>query len=186
MAATLEQISEYLNNRGWKYRLDEPECRIYTGVQGDNVDNLLIVIELEEEGEFFAIYAPQVISGVSEHPYKALILQTMLSISWETKMLQWEYDPVDGEIRAIIEFPLEDSTLTERQFNRCLTALVQIVDDMAIPRLQHVMETGSDPGDQDTGERLLLALQEEAPGLLTLLERAMEARRSRGRVPGES
>jgi hypothetical protein len=185
MAATLDQIALYLDNRGWKYRLDREEYRIYTGVQGDNVDNLLIVIELEEDGEFFAIYAPQVIGGVREHPYKPLILQTMLSISWETKMLQWEYDPVDGEIRAIIEFPLEDSTLTERQFNRCLTALIQIVDEMAIPRLQHVMETGNDPGDTDTGERLLLALQEEAPGLLTMLERAMEARKSRGRIPGE-
>jgi hypothetical protein len=186
MAATLDQIAQYLDNRGWKYRLDHEEFRIYTGVQGDHVENLLIVIELEEDGEFFAIYAPQVLSGVSDHPHKSSILQTMLSISWETKMLQWEYDPVDGEIRAIIEFPLEDSTLTERQFNRCLTALIQIVDDMAIPRLTEVMETGMDPGDEDTGERLLLALQEEAPGLLTLLERAMEARKHRGRLPGES
>ncbi|MGA1625308.1 MAG: hypothetical protein ACO4AJ_06730 [Prochlorothrix sp.] len=185
MAATLEQIAQYLDNKGWKYRLDAEEARIYTGVQGDNVENLLIVIELEEEGEFFAVYAPQVLSGVSEHPHKAAILQTMLSISWETKMLQWEYDPVDGEIRAIIEFPLEDSSLTERQFNRCLTALIQIVDDMAIPRLMRVMETGKDPGDEDAGERLLLALLEEAPGLLTMLERAMEARKSRGRIPGE-
>jgi hypothetical protein len=185
MAATLQQIARYLDTKGWKYRLDEGEARIYTGVQGDNVENLLLVIELEEEGEFFAIYAPQVLSGVSDHRHKAAILQTMLSISWETKMLQWEYDPVDGEIRAIIEFPLEDSTLTERQFNRCLTALIQIVDDMAIPRLQQVMETGADPGDEDAGERLLLALQEEAPGLLTLLERAMEARKHRGRAPGE-
>ncbi|MEM8603270.1 MAG: hypothetical protein AAGF24_05490 [Cyanobacteria bacterium P01_H01_bin.121] len=183
MGATQQQIAEYLDHKGWRYRLDEEENRIYTGVQGENVENLLIVIELEEDGEFFAIYAPQVLSGVSDHPYKAAILQTMLSISWETKMLQWEYDPVDGEIRAIIEFPLEDSQLTERQFNRCLHALVQIVDDMAIPRLQHVMQSGHDPGDADTGERLLLALQQEAPGLLTMLERAMEARRYRGRVP---
>ncbi len=185
MAATLDQISTYLDGRGWKYRLDPEECRIYTGVKGVNVENLLIVIELEEEGEFFAIYAPQVLSGVRNHPYKAAILQTMLSISWETKMLQWEYDPRDGEIRAIIEFPLEDSTLTERQFNRCLRALIDIVDEMAIPRLNEVMETGIDPGDEDEGERLLLALQEEVPGLLTVLERAMEARKQRGRIGGE-
>jgi hypothetical protein len=107
----------------------------------------------------------------------------MLSISWETKMLQWEYDPSDGEIRAIIEFPLEDSTLTEKQFNRCLHGLVQIVDEMAMPRLNVVMETGKDPGDLEAGERLLLTLQEEAPGLLEMLERAMEARKQRGRFP---
>jgi hypothetical protein len=181
MAANLPQIAEYLNKKGWKYRLSDAEGRIYTGVQGESINHLLLIIELEEDGEFFSIYAPQVISGLIEHPHKAAVLQTMLSISWETKMLQWEYDPSDGEIRAIIEFPLEDAALTERQFNRCLHALVQLVDEMAMPRLMHVMETGIDPEDEDEGERLLLALQEEAPGLLTLLEKAMEARKKRGR-----
>ncbi|MER3431988.1 MAG: hypothetical protein C4288_00790 [Leptolyngbya sp. ERB_1_1] len=181
MAATLNQIAGYLNTKGWKYRIDEKGCRILTGVYGENLEDFLIVIQLDEEGEFFEMFAPRVLAGVKDHPHKTAILQTMLAISWETKMLQWEYDPSDGEIRAIIEFPLEDSTLTERQFNRCLHSLVELVDELALPRLKAVMETGEDPGDLEEGERLLLALQEEAPGLLTVLERAMEARKRRGR-----
>ncbi len=183
MGATLEQIAEYLDNRGWTYHLESEESRIITGVRADNVENFLIIVQLDEGGEFFKIFAPQVLSGIHDHPYKEAILQTMLCISWETKMLQWEYDPSDGEIRAIIEFPLEDSLLTEKQFNRCLAGLVQIVDDVAMPRLKGVLETGVDPGEQDMGERLLLTLQEEAPGLLTLLEKAMEARKQRGIFP---
>jgi hypothetical protein len=181
MGATLEQIAGFLDNKDWKYRLDREESRILTGVYGENIEEFLIVIELDEDGEFFEIFAPRVLAGVKDHPHKTAILQTMLCISWETKMLQWEYDPSDGEIRAIIEFPLEDAILTERQFYRCLHSLVQLVDELALPRLQAVMETGEDPGDLEEGERLLLALQEEAPGLLTVLERAMEARKRRGR-----
>ncbi|MCY7276802.1 MAG: hypothetical protein LH702_24490 [Phormidesmis sp. CAN_BIN44] len=181
MGATLEQIAGFLDNKDWKYRLDREESRILTGVYGENIEDFLIVIELDEDGEFFEIFAPRVLAGVKDHPHKTAILQTMLCISWETKMLQWEYDPSDGEIRAIIEFPLEDAILTERQFYRCLHSLVQLVDELALPRLQAVMETGEDPGDLEEGERLLLALQEEAPGLLTILERAMEARKRRGR-----
>lgn len=184
MATNLSQIASYLKQKGWKYQRDDDNCHIVTGVKTKTIDNLRIIIELEEDGEFFAIYAPQVLAGVRDHEYKSAILQTMLSISWETKMLQWEYDPIDGEIRAIIEFPLEDANLTERQFNRCLHALVQIVDELALPRLLHVMATGIDLAIEDEqeemGERLLLALQEEAPGLLTMLERAMEARKQRG------
>ncbi|MGJ3245799.1 MAG: hypothetical protein ACFE0I_06965 [Elainellaceae cyanobacterium] len=183
MGATLQQIAGYLSNAGWPYRIDEEESRILTGVYAQHLEDFLIVVQLEEEGEFFKLFAPRVLSGVNHHRYKESILQTMLCISWETKMLQWEYDPSDGEIRAIIEFPLEDATLTERQFNRCLYGLVQIVDEMAMPRLKTVMETGEDPGDLDIGERLLLTLQEEAPGLLTVLERAMESRKRRGRFP---
>lgn len=180
MAASLQQIAHYLDERGWQYKIDKENNRIITGVMAENVDNFLIVIQLDEDGEFFKLFAPQVLSGIQNHPYKDAILQTMLCISWETKMLQWEYDPTDGEIRAIIEFPLEDSPLTERQFNRCLNGLIQIVDEVAMPRLKHVMETGEDPGDEDIGERLLLTLQEEAPGLLRVLEKAMEARKKRG------
>lgn len=183
MGATLDQIARYLDNAGWKYRVEEDESRILTGVYAENVENFLIVVQLDEDGEFFELFAPRLLSGINDHPHKAAILQTMLSISWETKMLQWEYDPSDGEIRAIIEFPLEDSILTEKQFNRCLHGLIQIVDELAMPRLQAVLETGEDPGDLDMGERLLLKIQEESPGLLTLLEKAMEARKRRGRFP---
>jgi hypothetical protein len=180
MGTTIRQIAAYLDGQGWKYSLDEEFSRIITGVQADNVENLLIVIQLDEDGNFFRMFAPQVLESVLDHPHKAAILEAMLRISWETKMLQWEYDSSDGEIRAIIEFPLEDALLTEKQFNRCLQGLVQIVDELAVPRLTTVMETGEDPGDIEEGERLLLQLQEQAPGLLRKLEKAMQARLDRG------
>lgn len=185
MAANLQQIAHYLDNLGWDYRLDEEEDRIITGVESENIEDFLIVVQLDEEGKFFRLFAPQVLVGIQDHPYKAAILQSMLAISWETKMLQWEYDPSDGEIRAIIEFPLEDSILTEKQFNRCLSGLIQLIDSVALPRLKAVMETGQDPGNVELGERLLLSIQEQAPGLLELLEKAMEARKKRGSFPGE-
>jgi hypothetical protein len=185
MAADLQQIAKYLDKLGWEYRIEDEDDRIITGVEADNIEDFLIVVQLDEEGKFFRLFAPQVIVGVQHHPHKTAILQTMLSISWETKMLQWEYDPSDGEIRAIIEFPLEDSILTERQFNRCLTGLIQLVDSVAMPRLQAVMDTGHDPGNVELGERLLLSIQEQAPGLLDLLEKAMEARKKRGSFPND-
>jgi hypothetical protein len=185
MGTNLQQIAKYLDNLGWDYRFDEEADRIITGVEADNLEDFLIVVQLDEDGKFFRVFAPQVLSGVQNHPHKAAILQTMLAISWETKMLQWEYDPSDGEIRAIIEFPLEDSVLTEKQFNRCLSGLIQLVDSVAMPRLQEVMETGQDPGNLELGERLLLSIQEESPGLLELLEKAMEARKKRGIFPNE-
>jgi hypothetical protein len=185
MGATLSQIARYLGERQLPYRLDQTKTRIITGVKAENTEQFTIVIELEEDGEFFKLFAPRLLMGVQDHPYKEAILQTMLCISWETKMLQWEYDPADGEIRAIIEFPLEDSILTERQFYRCLSGLVEIVDDIALPRLQAVMATGKDPGDMEMGERLLLTIQEEVPGLLEVLERAMEARKHRGQFPSK-
>jgi hypothetical protein len=47
------------------------------------------------------------------------------------------------------------------------------------------MKTGHDPGNIELGERILLSIQEEAPGLLEILEKAMEARKKRGSFPTE-
>jgi hypothetical protein len=186
MGITLDQIATYLAPRDLTYQIQPEKSRILVRFALGSGEQLLVVIQLDEEGRFFKLFAPEVMAGVKNHPHKAAILQTMLSISWETKMLQWEYDPSDGEIRAIIEFPLEDSTLTARQFNRCFEGLIEIVGDWALPRLHAVMETGMDPGDETDlvlGEQLLLAIQEESPGMLMLLERAMESRKQRGQFP---
>ena len=185
MGATLEQISNYLENRSLSFEIRANQSLVIVDVPTDDPEPLVVVVKLEEEGDFFKVFVPQVVAGVKDHPHKTAILQTMLIISWETKMLQWEYDPSDGEIRAIIEFPLEDATLSERQFDRCFDGLVEMVSDWALPRLKEVMENGYDPGDEDLvlGEQLLLTIQEESPGMLALLERAMEARKQRGHFP---
>ncbi len=186
MAITLDQIATYLDPLDLVYMLQPDRARILVELETEFDEDLLVVIQLDEEGRFFKLFAPEVLAGVKDHPYKTAILQTMLSISWETKMLQWEYDPTDGEIRAIIEFPLEDSTLTALQFKRCFDGLVEIVGSWALPRLHEVMRTGIDLGDPEDlmmGEQLLLTIQEESPGMLTLLERAMEARKHRGQFP---
>ncbi len=185
MGATLEQIATYLDQRKLPYHLRPEQSLIIVDVVTDDDDTLTVVVKLEEKGNFFKVFVPQVVAGVQNHSHKTAILQTMLVISWETKMLQWEYDPVDGEIRAIIEFPLEDANLSEQQFDRCFDGLVEMVADWALPRLKEVMNSGLDPGDDDLvlGEQLLLAIQEESPGMLTLLEKAMEARKTRGHFP---
>jgi hypothetical protein len=36
MAATLDQISSYLEKLGWVHEIDEEECRILTGVYTEN------------------------------------------------------------------------------------------------------------------------------------------------------
>lgn len=102
------------------------------------------MVRLEENGEFIKIFCPQLFKYL-DGPHKLALMQALLLISWETKMLQWEYDPTDGEIRAMVEFPLADAVLTRRQFERVFAGLMQMVEAY-YPRLQAVIETGVDPG----------------------------------------
>ena len=178
MAATIQQIANYLDECSWKYQLDEENYRIFTGVKAENIENFWIAISLDEDGEYWQIVAPQLLIGINNHPYKSVLFQALLALSWNTKMVRWGYDQMDGEISATIEFPLEDGVLTQKQFERCLESLVHLVDQIAMPRLKVVLETGIDPGEQELGERLLLSLEEMYPGSLTSLEQAIERRKS--------
>ena len=135
MPATLDQIASFLDSDGLRYKMEDDFIR--TGFQtstyrdGDGDPGLSIAIKLEDmdhEGEFLKVIAPN-IYRYPEGPHKAELFQVLLMISWETKMMQYEYDVRDGEVRAIMEFPIADSTLTKRQLMYCLHGLAAIADE---------------------------------------------------------
>ncbi len=134
MATTLEKISQILTSHDIKHRVDTERGVIFTGFQTEVYENqegrrgLAIVIALEEDGEFIKIMAPRCYE-YKDGPHKGAVFQACLMISYLTKLIQFEYDPDDGEIRAMIEFPLEDAELTDRQLMRCVSALPAVLDE---------------------------------------------------------
>ncbi len=133
MGSTLTEISVFLDSLGLNYHHNEEDDVIITGfgtknyVDTDGDKHLGVVIKLEENGEFLQIFTPKCYS-VPDETNRAALMQTLLMVSWKTKMIQFEFDDNDGEIRAMIEFPLEDAILTQKQFMRAFQGLVQIVD----------------------------------------------------------
>ncbi len=133
MGSTLTEISNFLEEEELNYHYNEEEDVIITGfstknyVDGDGDKHLGMVIKLEDNGEFLKIFTPSCYS-VPNETNRAALMQTLLMVSWRTRMIQFEYDDSAGEIRAIIEFPLEDAILTHKQFMRAVQGLVQIVD----------------------------------------------------------
>jgi len=150
MATSFEQIEGFLKSRNLKFQRDNKRQSILVpfGFSDVGFDQIIVVIWLQENGEFFEIFIPKLFT-YPNGPHKLPLMQTLLNISWETKMLQWEYDPSDGEIRPTIEFPLEDSLMTSRQFFRAFDGMLQFVQVFG-PRIRTVIETGKDPGRKPT------------------------------------
>lgn len=133
MATSYETICEFLEKREIHFERHENgailvqyETRKYLDPNGEA--NVLIAIELENDGRFIKIFVPNAFS-YHDGPYKAVVLQAALFVNFQSKMLQFEYDPRDGEIRAMVEFPLEDSPLTEEQFYRAFSGLCVLVEE---------------------------------------------------------
>ena len=132
MSTTLAEVSHFLDQRSLKYAVSDDET-ILTGFGGlasfrdrDGEPHLRVVIQLQEDGRYIQIYSPAAYAVAAERA--APFLQACAMIQWRTKLIQFEYDAADGEVRPVVEFPLMDAPLTGAQLMRAVTGLVELVD----------------------------------------------------------
>jgi hypothetical protein len=160
MATSLAQICEFLTAEGLPYRVVDNKILTgfrtseYRDTEGDNTLSLMIVLEgLQHDGEFLRVTAPKVYSYTGG-PHKAAFFQLLLMISWETRMVQYEYDVRDGEVTATVELAIADSTLTRRQLIFCIHCLARVTEENhqaitaamttgEIPKRDHGLETAA-------------------------------------------
>jgi hypothetical protein len=74
----------------------------------------------------------------------------MLQMAFETRLVQFEYDPMDGEVSTCIDLALEDAEMTASQLLRCCALLLD-VSFLARDRLKTILETGRDPALEAEG-----------------------------------
>ena len=131
MAMTLEEIAGLLDAASIKFQRDSKgalviptETSVYKDDNGDQV--LFLILQLLENGEYFQLFTPMAFKVTG--PHVDVFLKACSIVQWRTKMIQFEYDDADGEIRPIIEFPLEDAKLTSAQLIRCIKGMVALID----------------------------------------------------------
>lgn len=144
MATNLSEIERILSEEELRYtRMDDYvrtsfSTDAYVDPDGDR--SIFLVLKPEEAGEYFKLIAPN-LYRLPKDADNGAAFQALLMTSWKTKLVQFEYDASDGEVRGIVEFPLEDSPLTRRQLMRCVHGIVQIVDEYH-PVIARAIESG--------------------------------------------
>ncbi len=188
MGTNLKEIAKFLDDEKLKYDTHPDKGFILIGFamnaykDEEDLQRIRMVIQLEEDGEFLKVFAPGAYKCAAG-PNALAILQSFMYVHWRTKMLQYEYDPSNGQIQAMIELPLEDAKLTKKQFLRVLTALPQLVD-----RYDGMVRTAIDQGkfvvppeEEDMLAKLLEALGDVGPdGLREALEQIKKKKGDKG------
>lgn len=132
MAMHMERIEAYLESEGLKYRFHD-QGHLLTGFKTtsyespDGTRGVAIAVRLGEGGEYLECIAPALYDATG-CPRPEELFRLLLTIMGRSKMIRFEFDPDDNEIRASIECPLEDGSLTKRQFLRSLQALPELID----------------------------------------------------------
>lgn len=142
MPVTYEEICGFLEQRDVAFaRHEDGEILIQQHTENyrnpAGAPHAIVVVKIENDGTFLKVFIPQAFS-YKDGPYKAVVLQAALFVNYISKMLQFEYDPRDGEVRAMVEFPIADSSLTEDQFFMAFGGLCALVDEYA-PFMQQAM-----------------------------------------------
>ena len=151
MPTTIQQVTGFLDESELTYDVKEEYEAIGIGFSLDESSatyrdrdgdaHVQLVIRVAEEGEFVAVLAPQA-WNVAACPHKAAVFEALVALQARFKLLRFDYDPQDGEIRPNVELPLEDSSLSSKQFYRLMHAViigVQRLDRV----IRHAMETGT-------------------------------------------
>ena len=143
MAITKQFILSLLEEAGLHYEVHEQtgepivlfRSSSYVNQNGNNI--IMIVIQLSESGEYIKFFLPCAYYVSSDETAYAA-LKTFASISWQIKMVDFELDVNDGEIRPTIDFPIEDGTLTANQVLRSCQTLAQVIDGLD-PFIRHAI-----------------------------------------------
>ncbi len=144
MATTHADLKRHLDALNLAYTTPDDETVVlgfeterYVNPEGDQ--RVLIVCKLDENGEFVSFFAPGAFVPSADH--LDVFLRACMIVQWETKLIQFEFDRTSSEVTAVVEIPVEDSELTERQVRRCVTGLVNLLDEFYEP-LRRAAEDG--------------------------------------------
>lgn len=180
MPTNISEIKGFLDEFDLRYQVDEERDAILIGFNCSNENGtyrdedgdayLRIVIRVLEGGEFLAVFVPNA-WNIADCVSKSLILEACVSFQMRYKMLRFDYDPDDGELRPNIELPLENASLTSQQFHRLVHGVLHGVQQFD-KVMRHTIETGEVSFECLDNAGQTPAVSDEAARLNDLVERA--------------
>ena len=195
MAVTLDEVRGFLDAK-LKYTVfpEIPGVRLSFNVEGGYKDTdgdavLTIAINLDEKGELLSFRAQRIYS-YPEGEHAPSVMAACLYAAYLTKVVQYEFDPSDGEIAAVADLPIEDGKVTSKQFHRYLKALIETVK-ICHPMIAGAMESGKIEAPPELREApaapdLTEALKSVPPEILAgLMEQFRKLAESAGKKPDE-
>ncbi len=136
MPITRDELATKLSEEWKQYMVTEGDDIIEISISSKNFVGptaeyfMPIILKIEEDGRYMKVIAPGLYSlkTVNDHQIVAALHKKLLQICWETKLVQFEFDTEELEIRGIVEIAIEDGTLTAMQLQRAVQTLHEVVD----------------------------------------------------------
>jgi hypothetical protein len=183
MPTSNEHVQAYLDEHSVRYHFDEESDATVVGFLLDEKKTtyrdlegkarIQVVIKVLERGGFVIVFAPQA-WAIGDCPHKGAVLEALIAVQSQYKMIRFDHDPDDGEVRPNVELPLDGAELSTQQLHRMIHGIIHCVQQYDCV-IRHAMTTGEtsfshiredDPIGTPPSERSRLErLVDEAGGL---------------------
>lgn len=138
MATTLDALESLFQSIGWKYQKHEDAqdsrngylysafpTQHYRNADGDSV--VTFVFNVQEFGDLIKIIIPRLYNCINPQ-FRRAFFEVAIRKTFEKKLCFYDYDHRDGEIRMLLDLPLEDALVTEKQLKRIVHSMLLHVD----------------------------------------------------------
>lgn len=146
MAATLEDIKQFLERKNLRYFVHPERPVLMLGMQGVFGTYQFLAL-LEREGEFFQFRTSNYLHCPADHPNLKEVLKVLASINHKMRLVKFAWNPSSGEIAVYADIWLMDGILTRKQFDRMIDTYLPVAD-VSFERIKKTMEIGRDPGEK--------------------------------------
>jgi len=160
MPVAVEAVQGFLMRAGLKFASNDQgdngqfilsfKTQRYRNPAGDK--SLTLFVTVAEAGRYLEIEAVGIYSA-KEAKDVGKLAQFLLGQNYVTKLLRWELDRTDGEVRASVEMAPVDGNVTFDGFMRALM-LFPLVADSLHDAIARVMKTGKLPAPVRVNKRL--------------------------------
>jgi len=160
MPVPLEAIQGYLIRSGFKFAINDQgdngqfvltfETRRYRNPAGEK--SLMVLVTVSEHGRHLEVAAVNAYSA-SDAKDVGKLCEFLMGQNYITKLLRWELDRCDGEIRALVDVAPIDGGVTFDAFMRILMTFPIVLDSLH-PTIAKVMATAKLPPPSRTNKRL--------------------------------
>lgn len=144
MTATLDQIGKLLTEENLKStKVSDHTLRLgfntsnFTNRKGEK--SLVILLQVRDGGQYLAAQAPNAFRLSGDHMHAGMDL--LLRLQWAWKLVRFEYDHTDGEIRPSAELPLGTMELDAGSLAVFIRTLVYVIES-TVPAFEHAIKTG--------------------------------------------
>lgn len=164
MAISIGKIEKFLDAMDLNYQKKD-ENTILTGSGDDDGNRIMIVIQLQEDGEFLQLrtvkHLDDLVEEASEEK-RTELLKWMLHQNYQTKNGTWEYDPTDHDHHMAIGHIIEDGDLTASQFQRMFMIIAKSMS--SIPEMKKILGLVEEMDPVEKKRQELLAQLRELEG----------------------